>query len=515
MCPPYSLQSIHDPDLAPQEFCLIGKGNCCELRSSDAAGRCYGLKAWEQIQACGPPPEFELRDAPDFPTRGLMLDVSRCKVPTMDSLLELLPLLADLRYNQLQLYIEHTFAFADHEVVWKEASPFTAGEIRQLAAACAEYGIELVPNLNSFGHMERWLQHSAYAHLGECPDGFSEPYESAHGTTLHPDAASLQFLDSLYAEYLPHFPGTLFNIGCDETWELGVGRAKVACESRSKERVYLDFLCQIEGLVRGRGRQTMFWGDIILRQPELIGELPDGIIALNWGYEADHPFESECAHFRESGVPFYVCPGTSSWNSITGRSANCLANLASAAEHGAANGAIGYLVTDWGDNGYHQTPPISMPGMVAGAGLSWGIQNRDADFAAVMDRQVFRDEAGVLGQLVLDLGRVADCVPWERANCSVFGHILRYGEALEFAEFADCQAEFDALEARLEKARPQAALVIDEIRYSIALARHAMTRGTELPELVARHRELWLRRNRPGGLKESCERLTNPWTRRK
>ena len=138
MCPPYSLQSIHDPDLAPQEFCLIGKGNCCELRSSDAAGRCYGLKAWEQIQACGPPPEFELRDAPDFPTRGLMLDVSRCKVPTMDSLLELLPLLADLRYNQLQLYIEHTFAFADHEVVWKEASPFTAGEIRQLAAACAE-----------------------------------------------------------------------------------------------------------------------------------------------------------------------------------------------------------------------------------------------------------------------------------------------------------------------------------------------------------------------------------------
>ncbi|MFT5129524.1 MAG: hexosaminidase [Rhodothermales bacterium] len=515
MRPPLSLRLVEDPDLAPQEFRLSGAGSCCELRSNNAAGLRYGLRAWEQIQASGIPQEFEIHDAPAFPTRGFMLDVSRCKVPTMETLLGLLPLLAGLRYNQLQLYIEHSFAFADHEVVWKDASPFTGDEIRHIADECAKLGIELVPNLNSFGHMERWLQHPAYAHLAECPDGFSEPYESAHGTTLYPDAASLQFLDSLYAEYLPHFPGELFNIGCDETWELGVGRAKAACESRGKERVYLDFLGKIEGLVRARGRKTMFWGDIILRQPELIGQLPDGIIALNWGYEANHPFESETAQFRESGVPFYVCPGTSSWNSITGRTANWLANLAAAAEHGAANGAIGYLVTDWGDNGHHQTLPISVPGIVAGAGFSWGMQNRDADFAAVMDQQVFHDEAGVLGQLLLDLGRVADLVPWQRDNCSIFGHILRYGEALEFAEFADCHTELDALEVRLANAQPEEPFVIDEIRHSIALARHAMTRGPDLPDLVARHRELWLRRNRPGGLKESCERLTNPWKQAK
>jgi Flp pilus assembly protein TadB len=36
-------------------------------------------------------------------------------------------------------------------------------------------------------------------------------------------------------------------------------------------------------------------------------------------------------------------------------------------------GAIGYLVTDWGDNGHWQQLPISFFGLVAGAGFSWNV----------------------------------------------------------------------------------------------------------------------------------------------
>ena len=68
-------------------------------------------------------PCIEIKDAPVLKTRGFMLDVSRCKVPSMKTILELIDLLAELRFNQLQLYVEHTFAFRDHETVWKDASP--------------------------------------------------------------------------------------------------------------------------------------------------------------------------------------------------------------------------------------------------------------------------------------------------------------------------------------------------------------------------------------------------------
>ena len=52
-----------------------------------------------------------LRDHPDLPVRGVMLDISRDKVPTMDSLQAVIDRLASLKVNQVQLYSEHTFAY--------------------------------------------------------------------------------------------------------------------------------------------------------------------------------------------------------------------------------------------------------------------------------------------------------------------------------------------------------------------------------------------------------------------
>ena len=98
-----------------------------------------------------------------------MLDISRDKVPTMDTLFALIDRLAGWKVNQIQLYSEHTFAYRDHEVVWRDASPMTADEIRAVDAYCTERHIELVPNQNCLGHMDRWLQHDEYRHLAMAP----------------------------------------------------------------------------------------------------------------------------------------------------------------------------------------------------------------------------------------------------------------------------------------------------------------------------------------------------------
>ena len=54
-----------------------------------------------------------------------MLDISRDKVPTMPTLFALVDRLAEWKINQLQLYIEHTFAYRGHEEVWRNADPMT------------------------------------------------------------------------------------------------------------------------------------------------------------------------------------------------------------------------------------------------------------------------------------------------------------------------------------------------------------------------------------------------------
>ena len=118
-----------------------------------------------------------------------MLDVSRDRVPTLDTLEWLVGVLAALGFNELQLYIEHTFAYSGHQEVWEDASPLTADDLRWLDGVCQANDIELVGNMNCFGHMERWLAHERYRAMAECPDGAPSPFGSGmmRPTCLAPD----------------------------------------------------------------------------------------------------------------------------------------------------------------------------------------------------------------------------------------------------------------------------------------------------------------------------------------
>jgi hypothetical protein len=338
-------------------------------------------------------PCLAIRDWPDFPRRGLMLDISRGRMPKLETLLDLAEKLSDFKINELQLYTEHTFAYRKYKSVWQSWGALTAKEIQTLDARCCELGIDLVPNQNSFGHLRYFLEYSKLKKLAEV----SKPYEDTSGefirrpTTLapkHPE--TIKFIRELYDELLPNFSSKYFNVGCDETWDLGRGQSKKLCERIGKGKVYLDFLKAIHREVSVRGKHMMFWGDIILKYPKLISQLPKNLIALNWGYEANHPFDREAAQFAKAKIPFYVCPGTSTWQTLIGKHDNALANLRAAATAGRKHGAIGYLITDWGDGGHPQPLAVSWPMFLAGAALAWNSKSFDGSkLIPVLSRDVF------------------------------------------------------------------------------------------------------------------------------
>jgi hypothetical protein len=513
-----------------------------EIVGADHAGVWYGFCTLRQIlqQAAPELPLLEITDAPDFPQRGVMLDVSRDKVPTMDTLYALIDRLAGWKINHLELYFEHAFAYPSHPEVWRDASPFTPQEILELDAFCRQRHIDLVPNQNSLGHMERWLKHPRYAPLAESPDGFVAWGGHRPPSSLNPlDPGSIALIASLYDELLPHFTSPFLNVGGDEPWELGQGRSAAECERIGLGRVYLNYLLALHAEVTKRGKTMMMWDDIIVQYPELIPELPRDVIAMIWGYEADHPFEERCKAFLNSDIPFYVCPGTSSWNTFTARWDNMIANQRGAAENGLKYGARGVLNTDWGDSGHTQSLPASYPGWAYGAALAWGVEtNRDIDLPAVLDRFAFEDRAGVMGALMQRLGQLY----LRRGQAEHNGHMLvrllktEQAKLAEIAEkyvarghapeaFADTLADLDACAAELARAqmqRPDAALVQREIALAIDLLRHAARQAQralgvidtswnvlaeEQAALIARYRAVWLARNRPGGLNDSVARF--------
>ncbi len=524
------------------------------ITGHDAAGAFYGAQTLGQIVRCsgrGALPGLHIADWPDFPHRGVMLDISRDKVPTLETLFDLVDLLAGWKINQFQLYTEHTFAYRHHRAVWEHASPLTAGDILALDAHCRERYIELIPNQNSFGHMNRWLVQPAYMALAEAPDGYTYPWgeTSTEPFSLCPtDPASLALVAGLYDELLPNFSSRQFNVGCDETWDVGQPgtRSEAIVKERGEGRVYLDYLRQINALVRQHGRTMQFWGDIIMKHPDLIPALPKDAIALEWGYEANHPFDQDGAAFAAAGIPFYVCPGTSGWNSIAGRTANALGNLWNAAENGLRHGAIGYLNTDWGDNGHWQPLPVSYLGFACGAAMSWAAEaNRSLDVPAALDRFAFADAAGVMGRLAYDLGNVYQEPGVPCFNGSPLHTLLLHPDrpftsawldGLNAEALAQTQDSIATIIAALDTAQMKpgadrhSALVPDEFMLAAGLLSHACALGIarlaapggattaipaavraalaeELEALLAEYRRIWLVRNRPGGLADSAGRL--------
>src|SRR5436853_5227616 len=113
-------------DLPAEGYRLRVDGDSVRIDAADAAGAFYARVTLAQLTEDGRASECDIEDWPALAVRGVMLDVSRDKVPTMATLRGLVDQLAGWKVNELQLYTEHTFAYEGHEDVWRDASPFTA-----------------------------------------------------------------------------------------------------------------------------------------------------------------------------------------------------------------------------------------------------------------------------------------------------------------------------------------------------------------------------------------------------
>ena len=498
------------------------------LKARDAAGVFYGSQTLRQIleQNQESLPCCEVLDSPDLPIRGFMLDISRCKIPTQNEFRQLIRALARLRVNQFQLYIEHSFAFAGHEEVWRDASPLTPAEIEQLDRECLSLGIELVPNLNTFGHMERWLRHPKYKSMAECPEGWIHPltqqFKAIPGT-LKPDKDSLNFIGDLLDKYLPHFRSRQINIGGDEPWELGQGFSKEAVSQKGKHAVYLDHLKKICKLVEARGRTPQFWGDILLEDLNLASEAPGLAMPVIWGYDAGHPFNQQAERLNSLGRSYLIAPGTSTWQSFTGRLDNALTNQVEAVSAAIKHQAQGILITAWGDNGSHQPWPTQWLPLASGLAQAWCFaanQKNDFDKACAILGNLNNEDATLTAKVLQHIGQLDSSIQKSIRNKSLTWELLTTSkenllEVLKEVKPNELNASLDYLEKGRQLAKGISDdLVRSEIILGIECATAGIRRAQNKPlsreekdRLVAEYKRVWLKRARVGGLEESVSNL--------
>jgi len=398
------------------------------IAGKTAAGILYGVQTLRQIirQKGAVLPCVEIEDAPKILRRGLSYDVTRGRVPSLEELKRQVDVCSFYKINELQLYVEHSYLFRDFSEVWRNNTPLTAEDILELDGYCRKWNIDLVPSLASFGHLYEVLSTKTYAHLCELEHSDEEAHSligrMQHHTVNVSKEESFAMVASRIEEFMGLFSSRYFNVCADETFDLCKGRSKALGEEKGVKRVYLDFLKRLCGLVISKGKIPMFWGDVLLECPELLKELPEEAVCLNWEYAPDVT-EDQVKLLTDAGVSnLYLCPGVQSWNHLINKHSDAYRNISGMCKNAHKYHVKGVLNTEWGDLGHIAHPEFSTIGQIYGAAFSWShVPMEEEAINCAISVLQYGDDTGEIADLFRDLADT-ECVSW--------WHAVQYKESI-------------------------------------------------------------------------------------
>ncbi|MBR4176608.1 MAG: chitobiase/beta-hexosaminidase C-terminal domain-containing protein [Bacteroidales bacterium] len=288
-----------------------------------------------------------ITDWPAYRWRGWMDDQSRGPVPHAAYRKKQWETLHALKYNFCNYYTEHTL----YQPEFPDLAP-------AYLADCPPHPDEVI-NLQLFAHAEKTLRIPFYQNMMDSKANFDPSTE-----------ATYDFLRKrIKAAYdrIPNSP--FFIINCDETEQLGTGRAKKLVDSLGADQVYVDHINRCYDIVR-RGvppctpedndgvRHTQrhvprvaMWGDIVAKNPAMMKQLPKDMTYIMWAYEPIDSFTHLIRPFKEQGNPFWVAASTGHSATMTSTPQRYIKNIANLYRDGYRDGAEGSMLTCWDDNG--------------------------------------------------------------------------------------------------------------------------------------------------------------------
>lgn len=388
-------------NLDSEGYVLAVNANEVLVAGKSAAGTFYGLQTLKQLVrgegATAFIPAVEIVDWPAMRWRGVSDDISRGPVPSVGYIKRQLRTFAAFKLNMHSFYMEQTFQSDSNPLIGPAGGSLTPDEIRELVVYARRYHIELVPEQQTFGHLHKALKLEKYNELAETP----------YGDVLSPQQeGSYKLVAAWYRELNELFPGKFFHIGADETFELGEGQSREAARTRGVGAVYFEHLNRVREVLKPYNRRLMFWGDIALNHPDLIGSVPKDMIVMNWDYAPKDDYLPRIKPFKDAGLEEFVCPGVHNWNQIFPNLEASSRNIANFVRDGQTSGALGMMNTSWDDDG-ESLFEMSWHGIVFGAAASW--QNKPVDrnvFDEDFDWAFFRNEGHEFSEALRALGSV-------------------------------------------------------------------------------------------------------------
>jgi hexosaminidase len=351
--------------IGDQGYLLFSDKTHLIVAANTGQGLFYGVQTLRQLLReddgkliC---PAVSIRDWPSMEWRGVQNDISRGPIPTEDYMKRQIRTLAAYKVNLFGLYMEHVFDFASQPLLAPREAALTPKEVNALVDYARKLYVTILPEQQAFGHLHHMLKYEIYSEVAERP----------HGHVLTPTKEqSYDIIKAMYADLVPLFPGPFLHVGGDETFELGRGQTATRVTEVGLGRVYVDHMQKVFSILEPYHKQLMFWGDIALKYPQLLGILPKDMIAVPWEYDPKPNYDSIIKPYRDAGLRVMVAPGAQTWNQLWPNLDVGYTNIRDFVRDGQKLGAMGMLNTTWNDDG-EALYGMAWPTLIFGAAAGW------------------------------------------------------------------------------------------------------------------------------------------------
>jgi len=311
--------------------------------------------------------DFHYTETQHIKTIGVMLDASRNAVLSVAAVKKLLSHLALMGINMVMLYTEDTYEVKGRPYFGYMRGRYSQDELKQLDDYAYQFGIELIPCIQTLGHMKMGLQWADSNNLRDDDD-----------VLLIDEQETYTMIRQMVAAASAPFRTKRIHIGMDEAYQVGRGAHLDRFGYEERFTLMKRHLNKVIEIVNEYELSPMIWSDMFFGSSflqehtedafvtqEMIDSLPKQVQYVYWDYFSEDPevYHYSIQKHKMLGTLPVFAGGIWTWTGMTPNYGKTFATTSAAMKACRLEGIEEVFATLWGDNGQETNLLAGLLGM--------------------------------------------------------------------------------------------------------------------------------------------------------
>jgi len=199
--------------------------------------------------------EFSIEQSPAFKNLGIMADMSRGGVMRAEKVKEFILKAAHMGTNQFMLYTEDIYTLEDYPHFGYLRGAYTDEELLDIDDFAYNLGVELIPCIQTLGHMAQYLTWSEE----------TNKFKDTDAVLLCDSEETYKFIEAEIVKMKKLFRSSNIHIGMDEAWDMGLGQYIRKFGFKERYSVLKRHLARVVGICEKYELNPMMWSDMFFR----------------------------------------------------------------------------------------------------------------------------------------------------------------------------------------------------------------------------------------------------------